>query len=59
MLEYPDHIDIYDYKLKNTADEAYKKQLNGYKKYIENKAKKEVFTYLYSILDEKIDKIEN
>ncbi len=58
MLEYKDHIDIYDYKLKNTSDEAYLKQLAGYKKYIENKTKKQVNTYLYSILDKKIEKIK-
>ncbi len=58
MLEYPDHIDIYDYKLKNVLDEAYQKQLLGYKKYIENKTKKHVNTYLYSIFDTKIRKIE-
>ena len=58
MLEYQDHIDIYDYKLKNVSDEAYLKQLSGYKKYIENKTKKPVNTYLYSIFDTKIRKIE-
>ena len=35
----------------------YINQLNGYKKYIENKTKKHVNTYLYSILGEKIEKI--
>ena len=58
MLEYPDHIDIYDYKLKNVDDEAYQKQLSGYKKYIENKTKKPVNTYLYSIFDTKMRKID-
>ena len=57
MLIYPDHIDIVDYKLKNIIDENYTKQLNGYKKYIENKTKRHVNTYLYSILGEKIEKI--
>ena len=57
MLIYPDHIDIIDYKLKNIIDENYIKQLNGYKKYIENKTKRHVNTYLYSILGEKIEKI--
>ena len=50
MLIYPDHIDIIDYKLKNIIDENYINQLNGYKKYIENKTKRHVNTYLYSIL---------
>ena len=57
MIMYPDHIDIIDYKLKNIIDENYIKQLNGYKKYIENKTKRHVNTYLYSILGEKIEKI--
>ncbi len=54
MIEYSDHIDIYDYKLKNTSDEAYVKQLTGYKKYIEMKTKKPVNTYLYSIINDEI-----
>ena len=45
---------IVDYKLKHTTDEAYLKQLNGYKKYIENITKKTTKIYLYSILDEKL-----
>ena len=57
MLIYPNHIDIIDYKLKNIIDENYIKQLTGYKKYIENKTKRHVNTYLYSILGEKIEKI--
>ena len=57
MLIYPNHIDIVDYKLKNIIDENYINQLNGYKKYIENKTKRHVNTYLYSILGEKIEKI--
>lgn len=54
MIEHNDHIDIIDYKLKNTTDSNYIKQLNGYKKYIESISKKNVNLYLYSILDEKI-----
>ena len=57
MLEYNDQIDIIDYKLKNIKDDAYKAQLNGYKNYIENTTKKQVNTYLYSILENKIEKI--
>ena len=45
---------IVDYKLKHTADEAYLKQLNGYKKYIENITNKPTKIYLYSILAEKL-----
>jgi len=54
MLEYDNHIDIIDYKLKSITDENYIKQLNGYKEYIEKISNKEVSTYLYSILDEKV-----
>ena len=45
---------IIDYKLKHTNDEAYLKQLNGYKKYIEKITNKTTKIYLYSILDEKL-----
>ena len=58
ILEYTDHIDIIDYKLKNIDDEAYKKQLLGYKKYIEMISSKKVNVYLYSIIDESIKQIE-
>lgn len=54
MLEYNDHIDIIDYKLKNTTDSAYLKQLNGYKEYIEYKTNKKVNIYLYSLIDKEI-----
>lgn len=57
MIEYSNHIDIIDYKLKGITDENYKKQLNGYKEYIENLTNKNVNTYLYSILDENVLKI--
>ena len=57
MLEYPDYIDIIDYKLKNILDEGYAKQLNGYKNYIEKISNKPVNIYLYSIMDEKIEKL--
>ena len=55
MLEYDDHIDIIDYKLKNISDEKYIDQLNGYKKYIEMISNKKVNTYFYSILDDTYD----
>ena len=58
MLEYNDHIDIIDYKLKNINDENYHQQLNGYKTYIEHKTKKKVNIYLYSIIDNKIEEIQ-
>lgn len=54
MLVYPSHIDIIDYKTKNIQDDAYKAQLKIYSKYISKKFKKDVNTYLYSLLDKKI-----
>ena len=54
MIEYSDHIDIIDYKLKHTDDDAYLKQLNGYKEYIYNLTNKKTNIYLYSIMDMKI-----
>lgn len=57
MLVYDNHIDIIDYKLNDTTDEAYKNQLAGYKKYIESIGKKKVNTYLYSILKNEFKKI--
>ena len=57
MLEYDDYINIIDYKTKNINDENYLKQLNGYKTYIEKISKKSVNTYLYSIMDETLEEI--
>lgn len=57
MLEYEDSIKIIDYKLKNIADEAYLKQLNGYKNYIESIFNKKVNIYLYSIMDNNLEEI--
>ena len=45
---------IIDYKLKNIEDEEYKKQLKIYREYIEDKTNKKVYTYLYSIRDNKL-----
>ena len=58
MLEYDNSIDIIDYKLKNITDDAYNKQLKGYKKYIESKTNKKVNLYLYSILNNNIVEIK-
>ena len=57
MLVYQDHVDIIDYKLKNVQDENYLKQLSGYQKYITKVTNKVVNTYLYSIIDNYIEKI--
>ena len=51
LIEYKDYYAIIDYKLKNTIDEAYKKQLKGYQNYIESLTGKKAKTYLYSILE--------
>ena len=57
ILEYSDHIDIIDFKLKNVSDEKYLEQLNGYKEYIESFNNKKINLYLYSIIESKIEKI--
>ncbi len=59
LLEYKDKVIIVDYKLKHIDDEAYYKQLNGYKNYISNKLNKEVHVYLYSIMDNKLQSIDD
>ncbi len=48
---------ILDYKLKNIVDEAYKKQLFGYQKVIEKRTGLPTKTYLYSILEQKLQQI--
>ncbi len=58
MIETESEIIIIDYKLKNIEDMAYQKQLKGYQNVMENRTKKRVTTYLYSILDEKWYPIE-
>lgn len=57
LLEYSNEYKIIDYKLKGITDEAYIKQLNGYKEYIESISNKPVRIYLYSIIDENLKKI--
>ena len=59
MLEYDDYINIIDYKLKNIMDEKYNLQLRGYKKYIESISNKVVNIYLYSLIEDKILKIDD
>ena len=54
LLQYENRYVIIDYKLKEVTDEAYRKQLDGYKKYIYQKTGKPVEAYLYSILDNKM-----
>ena len=59
MLEYDNYINIIDYKLKNIMDEKYNLHLRGYKKYIESISNKVVNIYLYSLIEDKILKIED
>ena len=58
MLEYQDNIKIIDYKLKNINDDAYIKQLTGYKNYIEKLFNKKTSIYLYSITLNTLEKIK-
>ena len=58
LIERDDKMIIIDYKLKNTSDEAYDKQLNGYRKVIKEKTNKDVECYLYSIINSEFRKVE-
>ena len=58
MIENNDTIIIIDYKLKNIEDEAYQKQLLGYKEVISKRSNKKIELYLYSILNEKFECIK-
>ena len=58
MIEYPDYIDIIDYKLSNIEDENYNKQLKEYKEYISSIKDKEVNIYLYSIYNKSLVKLD-
>lgn len=52
LIDEGDSFTIVDYKLKNIDDSSYDDQLNGYRKYLEEKMHKKVSCYLYSIFDE-------
>ena len=58
VCEFDSYINIVDYKLKNVVDDNYKKQLLGYKEYIESISDKKVNLYLFSIIDGEVNKIE-
>ena len=58
MIECSDKIIIIDYKLKNIDDSMYDRQLNGYRDVISKKTNKDVYCYLYSIIDEKFREIQ-
>ena len=57
ILEYDKIIYIIDYKLKDISDKKYLEQLSGYKKYISSITKKEVKTFLYSIIDNTLKEV--
>ena len=59
LIEKENENIIVDYKLKNVEDLEYIKQLQGYKKYIENITDKPTKIYLYSILDETLKNISD
>lgn len=58
FIEYPDHIDIIDYKLSNMDSEEYKRQLSIYKMYIAARSNKPINCYLLSLINQEIKKIE-
>ena len=58
LIEQEKDIILIDYKLNHTMDEAYRKQLNGYREFINKLTKKNIQTYLYSILSEEFVVIE-
>ena len=51
LIEQEDKMIIIDYKLKNIEDQSYEKQLNGYRRFVEEKTHKKTECYLYSLLD--------
>ena len=57
ILEYDTILYVIDYKLKSISDEAYTKQLDGYKHYLESITDKEIKVYLYSILDKELREV--
>ncbi len=58
LLEFEDKFIIIDYKLKNTSNDAYVAQLNGYKEYIEKMSNKKCLIYLYSFIDKSLTQIK-
>ena len=58
FIEYDDHIDIIDYKLSNVDSLEYKRQLSIYKMYVESRSNKPIYTYLLSLINQEIKKIE-
>lgn len=59
LIENDEEVIIIDYKLNNIVDDAYKKQLLGYKDMIKKKTAKPIKTYLYSIIQEEFKEIKD
>ena len=57
LIIYSDYAIIVDYKLKNTSDDAYIKQLNGYRNYVEQITNLKTKIYLYSIIDSTLKEV--
>ena len=58
LIEDETSIKIIDYKLKRIDDKEYLNQLRGYANYIKRITNKQIETYLYSFLDETLEKLE-
>ena len=58
LLVFDDYALIIDYKMYHVLDDAYKLQLDGYKKYVENKLNIPVRTYLYAIYPDLLEEIK-
>ena len=50
MIEYEQNIDIIDYKSNNINDDEYVEQLLVYREFVSKRFKKDVNTYLYSLM---------
>ena len=57
MLETKDSFIIVDFKTKDISDPLYINQLNTYRRYVESRVDKPVFTYLYSIIDNILEEV--
>ncbi len=59
FIEYPDHIDIIDYKTKNIQGKDYDWQLGIYRDFIFGKFQKPTYAYVYSLEEGIARKIES
>ncbi|MFV0289033.1 MAG: UvrD-helicase domain-containing protein [Mycoplasmatales bacterium] len=59
LIETTDKVYIIDYKLNDITDEAYKKQILGYKAVISEYFTKEITCYLYSLLQNELKEIHD